>query len=82
MEIFVFLVFWENFLKAPSATTGSWSPVYGHPLDMDTSLIRTVFMLPRVESPYIFSKFNLLLKHGHPLIQTTDNGQPGEYSLT
>ena len=28
----------------------SRSPVYGHPLDMDTSLIRTVFMLPRVEA--------------------------------
>ena len=28
----------------------SRSPVYGHPLDMDTSLIRTVFMLPRVET--------------------------------
>ena len=37
----------------------SQTPLYGHPLSTDTSLLWTGFFVP-VESPYIFSKFNWL----------------------
>ena len=36
------------------------TPLYGHPLNMDTSLLRTVCFVPEEKSPYIFSKFNPL----------------------
>ena len=35
-------------------------PLYGHPLNLDNSLLQTVYFVPGKESPYIFSKFNLL----------------------
>ena len=37
----------------------SQTPLNGHPLNTDTSLLRTVCFVPG-ESPYIFSKFNPL----------------------
>ena len=37
----------------------SRNPLYGHPLNTDTSLLRTVCSVPG-ESSYIFSKFNPL----------------------
>ena len=46
------------------------SLLYGHPLNMDTSLLWTGCFVPgEGESPYIFSKFNLLNTDA-PLIWT------------
>ena len=42
---------------------------YGHPLNMDTSLLQTAFSLVK-ESPYIFSKFDRLNIMDTLLIQT------------
>ena len=39
----------------------NWTPLYGHPLNTDTSLLRTVCFVPG-ESPCIFSKFNPLIR--------------------
>ena len=43
----------------------SQTPLYGHPRNTDTSLLRTIFLVP---SSYIFSnKFNPLNTYGHPV---------------
>ena len=39
----------------------SQAPLYGHSLNMDTSLLRTGVFVPG-ESPYFFSKFNSLTR--------------------
>ena len=46
--------------------TISGTPLYGHPLNKDTSLLLTVFLLL---DPYIFSKFNPF-NTDTPLIRT------------
>ena len=50
--------FWDN------ETEYTRTPLYGHPLNTDTSLLLTVFFAPK-ESPYIFSKFNPLNTDTH-----------------
>ena len=49
----------------------SATPLYGHPLNTDTQILRTVSFVP-TKSSYIFSKINLLNTDTAVRIRTTD----------
>ena len=68
INIFVFLSAWNGavkmiqrkvFAKDKRRIQNYSQTLYGHPLNRDTPLLRTVFFVPG-ECPYISSKFNLL----------------------
>ena len=57
------------------------TPLYGHPINTDTSLLRTVRFAPGEKNPYILSNFNPL-NTDTPSIRTLSPQCPYQRGLT